>query len=321
MIHSGGEIGPTNVDGPARRAWMAGIFKGPRGLRSGWKSAIFLLGSVLLMAPLMPLALHFTPKLQPGVAGEPSTWLAIEVVQVAGSLIATALLGRFLDKRNFGYFGMPGRRAFRSEFWLGALIGSIVLTMQLAVMYLAGWFHFGSFLLHGSDVVKYGLLWAAVFLATSVFEESYCRGYVLRVLAGGIGFWPAAVLLSFFFALGHLSNKGENWWGILMLVVMGLVLAFSVWRTGSLWFAIGNHAAWNWGQTFFFGTPDSGVAPSHPLMSSAVSGSTLMSGGAVGPEGSIVALLSELLIALLVAVMYRGRGYPASNNARQLEQP
>jgi len=42
--------------------------------------------------------------------------------------------------------------------------------------------------------------------------------------------------------------------------------ASAIWRTGNLWFAIGNHAAWDWGQTFLFGTPDSGLHGQHALM-------------------------------------------------------
>jgi hypothetical protein len=70
---------------------------------------------------------------------------------------------------------------------------------------------------------------------------------------------------------------------------------------GSAWWAIGCHAAWDWAETFFYGTADSGlVAPGHYLTTSPA-GNALWSGGADGPEGSLLVLgVILLLVALLV---------------------
>jgi len=75
-------------------------------------------------------------------------------------------------------------------------------------------------------------------------------------MIGGWSFWTSAVLFSIVFAAVHLSNPGENKFGIAMVFIGGLIMCFTLWRTGNLWFAIGNHAAWDWGQTFMFGTPN-----------------------------------------------------------------
>ena len=80
--------------------------------------------------------------------------------------------------------------------------------------------------------------------------------------------------------------------------------------TGNLWFAIGNHAAWDWGETFLFGTPNSGLRGQHVLMNPSFHGPTLLSGGTDGPEGSVLVLLSEGLIVVLVAIIYRRRRFP-----------
>ena len=82
-----------------------------------------------------------------------------------------------------------------------------------------------------------------------------------------------------------------------------------IWRTGSLWFAIGNHAAWDWGQTFLFGTPNRGLHGQHALMNPSFHGPALLTGGTDGPEGSVLVLLSEALFLVLIAIIYRGRRY------------
>jgi len=120
----------------------------------------------------------------------------------------------------------------------------------------------------------------------------------------------AALLFSIIFAGGHLSNPDENKSGIITVFIDGTNMCFTLWRTGNLWFAIGNHAAWDWGETFLFGTPNSGLQWQHALMNPSFHGPTLLTGGTDGPEGSLLVLLSEGLFLVLIAIIYRRRRYP-----------
>ena len=125
------------------------------------------------------------------------------------------------------------------------------------------------------------------------------------------GFWQAAWVTSTLFGYIHLGNKGENWIGIFAAALIGFVFCVSVWVTGSAWWAIGCHAAWDWAETFFYGTADSGmVAPGHYLTTS-TSGTALWSGGADGPEGSLLVLGVILLLLAALLVIY-GRKKPAT---------
>jgi uncharacterized protein len=77
-------------------------------------------------------------------------------------------------------------------------------------------------------------------------------------------------------------------------------------RTGTLWFAVGMHASWDWGETFLYSVPDSGtIAPGH-LLNSSFQGSAWLTGGSVGPEGSV-------LVFVLIGAMWVvfDRMYPA----------
>jgi hypothetical protein len=118
------------------------------------------------------------------------------------------------------------------------------------------------------------------------------------------GFWQAAWVTSTLFGYIHLGNKGENWIGIFAAAFVGFVFCVSVWVTGSAWWAIGCHAAWDWAETYFYGTADSGmVAPGHYLTTS-TSGNVLWSGGADGPEGSLLVLGAILLLLAALLVIY-----------------
>ena len=121
------------------------------------------------------------------------------------------------------------------------------------------------------------------------------------------GFWQAAWVTSTLFGFIHVSNNGENWIGIFAAAAIGFVFCVSVWVTGSAWWAIGCHAGWDWGETYFYGTADSGmVAPGH-FLSTTPFGSPFWSGGTDGPEGSILVLGAILLLLVALLVFYGTR--------------
>jgi hypothetical protein len=125
------------------------------------------------------------------------------------------------------------------------------------------------------------------------------------------GFWQAAWVTSTLFGYIHTSNNGENWIGIFAAALIGFVFCVSVWVTGSAWWAIGCHAAWDWAETFFYGTADSGMVARGHYLSSSPSGNALWSGGADGPEGSLLVLGVILLLLAALLVIY-GRKRPTA---------
>ena len=122
--------------------------------------------------------------------------------------------------------------------------------------------------------------------------------------AAGVGFWPAAAGLSAAFGALHLFNGGEDKIGALSVFVIGMFFCLTLWRTGNLWFAVGLHAAFDWGETFLFSVPDSGiVAPGH-LLNSSFHGPAWLTGGTVGPEGSVMAFVVVGLAAAAFVLVY-----------------
>jgi len=302
---------------PRRRSALYRTFVGPRGIRAGWKALLFFLLFALPLGFFAAQAGKFLPKVDRKGPIPAGAALLEEVLGMLAVLAATYIMARWIDRKPWGYFGMPVRNAFRSKFWIGAGVGLGALALQLELMHLGGWFDFGTVQLHGFAIVKYGAIWGLMFLCVGFTEEGMLRGYVQRVTTDGLSrlpgvwsFWASALLFSVIFGAGHLSNPGENKFGIVMVFADGLTMCFSLWRTGDLWWAIGNHAAWDWGQTFLFGTPNSGTHGAHALMSPSFHGPTLWAGGSDGPEGSVLALLSELVFFVSVAVIYRRRRYP-----------
>jgi hypothetical protein len=98
--------------------------------------------------------------------------------------------------------------------------------------------------------------------------------------------------------------------GVLQVVETGLLFCFTIRRTGNLWFAVGFHAAWDWAETFFYGTPDSGLLGVGRLLNTVSLGPKWLTGGSAGPEGSVVAFVLLLLCAFLIHLRFPNTIYP-----------
>ena len=177
--------------------------------------------------------------------------------------------------------------------------GFLALSLLVGILWKAGWLAFDGVSLGGVRACEYALAWGLLFLIVGFFEESALRGYLQYTLARGIGFWPAALLLSMLFSLWHMGNNGESALGLVEVGLSGLYFCLTLWYTKSLWWAVGFHAGWDWAQSYFYGTADSGLVMQGHLLSSHAAGNALWSGGTAGPEGS-------MLITPLVVVMATG---------------
>jgi membrane protease YdiL (CAAX protease family) len=185
-----------------------------------------------------------------------------------------------------------------------------------------GYLQFDGRLLGAVDALRYGSLWAIGALCIALLEENMLRGYAQFTLARGLagiygaifpttrhrhalGFWTAALVLSFIFGFGHGSNPGESPIGLWSAGLAGLTFCFALFRTGSLWWAIGIHAAWDWAQSFLYGVPDSGLMAEGHFFATHPVGKPIFSGGLTGPEGSIFAIVMLAVIAAIIAVTLR----------------
>jgi uncharacterized protein len=224
-------------------------------------------------------------------------------------VLATWIVSR-MEKRPLDDYGIPPRQAFGKRFWEGSLWGFAALSTLLLILRASGHFQIDSVALSGGAAFRYALGWAAVFLAVSVSEEFAFRGYWLFSFSRRMRFWPAALFTSVVFGAAHLGNPGENVLGILQVIAVGLLLCLTLRRTGNLWFALGFHAAWDWAETFFYGTPDSGLLGVGRFLSSSVQGPTWLTGGSAGPEGSVLVFFVFVLCALLIHLRFPKVIYP-----------
>jgi len=223
--------------------------------------------------------------------------------------LATWIMSR-IEKRPLDDYGIPLSQAFGRRFWEGSAWGFAMLSAILLVLRVSGHFRIDSVALTGSSVLRYAFAWAITFLAVSLSEEFAFRGYWLFSFSRRMRFWPAAAFISIVFGGTHLANHGENVLGVLEVVATGLLFCLTIRRTGNLWFAVGFHGAWDWAETFFYGTPDSGLLGVGRFLNTSIRGPNWLTGGSTGPEGSLIALLVLFLCALLIHFRFPNAIYP-----------
>ena len=102
---------------------------------------------------------------------------------------------------------MAPRAAFGARFWEGALWGAAPVALLMAAIWALGGWSATGLALSGGALASYAVLWALGFLLAGINEEVLFRGYTLQTLARGMGFWPAALLLSALFGADHYFTK------------------------------------------------------------------------------------------------------------------
>jgi CAAX protease family protein len=278
------------------------LFFGPDGLRPGWGFAFYVVMFYFLYRLANELAERFGPT------GTLRSMMLEEFCALLAAVVPSLILAR-VERRPWEAYGLPPRQAFRKLFWVGAAWGLAGISLLLITLNRVHVFDFGHLALHGPRIVKYAAFWAAMFLLVGCFEEFLLRGYTQFTLTRAVGFWWAAIMLSCAFGLIHIKNGGEEWNGLLAVAFIGLFFALTLRRTGSLWFAVGFHAAWDWGETFVYSVPDSGIVfPGH-LLKSSLHGARWLTGGSVGPEGSALCFVVIAVLWMAFDRVYRDVSY------------
>ncbi len=294
-----------------------GILKGPNGLRAGWRLLIF----VALLVPLgygMDRSVDALTRRMHADFSTPLGNVLLLDLFLLPLVIATWIMGR-IERRTFADYGLPWRRAFGRQFWQGAFLSFSSFTILLLVMRLAGVLSFGAIALHGWDVWKYAAAWAVLGFLGALLEDFFYRGYLLFTLTTGIGFWPAAAVTSLLMGGMHYFNPSGHGLGPVAATMYCLVTVLVLRRTGDLWMPLGIHAAWNWGELYFFDVTDSGYRANGHLFGASFHGSPLLTGGGFGPEASILNLVLLAIWGVIFSVWLRGVRYP--NPAAVQQQP
>ena len=328
------------------------IFIGPYGLRAGWSLLIFvaMLASILTTVRVVhdynKAKRHQQAVSAAVAAGKPASSVSESKADASApismkdgvvsegiafaAVFVVSLLMALIERRRVSVYGLGGERPL-ARFFVGACWGLAALSLLIGILRALHLVSFDAQLDHGWTVIGYGALALLCFLFVGLLEEYLFRGYLQFTLTRGlvglgnrispvhgrsIAFWMATLITSALFFLAHTSNNGEDLVGLALVFVAGVAFVVALWRTGSLWWAIGFHMAWDWAQSFLYGVPDSGMLMKERMFATHASGNPVLSGGTVGPEGSVLCIPVLALMIVVLLFTRKSPGPPLEQEAR-----
>ena len=266
-------------------------------------AAYFLEGPIesLLISPIVRAAgLHMIEH------GEMSlvTYSVLILARLAWNIALVCIVWRIL-RRPQGSFPVQDQHGFR-RLTAGLLVGIVVMGgCILAIIAMGN----ASVTVHPQSLTTastYAAGWLVFGMAGAAGEELYNRAAVLLVAERFIGWRGAVVVSGIMFFVFHLDNPGASKLWLLRLFLQGMLLAYAVYRTQSLWWSIGYHTGWNWIGAPIFGSAGSGYLNQGHLLDFVPNGSDFVTGGEVGPEGSVFAFVAvAAAFGLLMATTRR----------------
>ena len=239
-----------------------------------------------------------------GLAGVLGGWWPTAAVGVVLSILVVHFAYRgmtwLLEERAADELALDGASR---ETAAGIVVGAACLTLTVVLVAGFGYYHVESVGAWTALLTAFGIA------ATSGYiEEVIFRGVLFRIVEEGLGTWAAFAISVGFFGAAHLSNPNATLYGAAAIgIEAGVLLGAAYILTRRLWLAIGIHFGWNFMQAGVFGPNLSGHEVGS-VLESRLSGPDLLSGGALGVEGSLFAVVVCAGLSALFLMKARRRG-------------
>lgn len=133
------------------------------------------------------------------------------------------------------------------------------------------------------------------------FTAALLAGFVAEILIIGVFFriveeWfgtkIAIIVITILFAILHINSAGATFLSVATTAVAaGFLLSAAYVAKRSLWLPIFIHFGWDFAEPGLYGAFNPGISIKQTLLTSHVTGSTLLTGGITGPQHSIQALI------------------------------
>ena len=222
----------------------------------------------------------------------------IQYFDLIGVLLLLWILMRFVDKEPFINLGFSLKGKV-NDIILGMTLGLLLMAGGSTILILLGEIKFIGFNYDLKNIILLFLL----FIAVSIAEETYVRGYVLKNLLQSFNPIISLIISSAIFSLLHFFNPNVNYIALTELFIAGILLGISYVYTKNLWFPIALHLSWNFFQVMF-GFNVSGM-DTYSLIEFEIIEHNNINGGDFGFEGSYLSILFSLIMMYFLWKYYK----------------
>jgi uncharacterized protein len=259
-----------------------------------------LLRSPLIRAVLAILVVGVTVALAQGFAHlfkdavpEPLYYLLYVAVSVVVACLVYVVYVRVVERRAVSE--LSGEGAIK-ELGVGVAFGAALVTVIVGILWVLGFY-----VVVGTNAGTVLLAAFANDASGAVVEEILLRAIIFRISEEALGTWWALLISALLFGLLHAGEPGA----VPVALAAGVLLSCAYALTRKLWLPIGIHFAWDFMQDGVFGV----AAGAKGLLQAGLTGPSLLSGGEIGIEASILALAVVLIadVYLLLRASRQGR--------------
>jgi membrane protease YdiL (CAAX protease family) len=223
----------------------------------------------------------------------------------AAAALANAITVRIYERGQLSAIGLGWAKTSSREFLLGLGSGAAAACVVLLLPISTGAAFFGR-------VPASEHIWASIALLLFVLlfaafgEEMLFHGYAFQLLIRRLGAFATILPAAVIFGLAHMGNENSSLLGIGNTMLFGVLFGYAFLRTSALWLPIGLHFGWNVVLPLF-GANLSGFTMGVTGYELRWKTTDLVSGGAYGPEGS---LLTTAIVVALFFVVHRFTAEP-----------
>lgn len=218
--------------------------------------------------------------------------LPLKVIEFLSVMLCVWLFIRFIDRKPLESIGLR-IKGYEKDLKMGLALGAGLIAIGFLILFILGYLSVDGFSFPVGTLILYFLL----FVVVSFHEEIMMRGYVLNNLMQSMNRYVALSISSVIFMSIHLLNPNVNFLSVVNLFLAGIVLGIYYIHKPNLWLPIGMHLTWNFFQGPIFGFEVSGIE-TKSIINQSVRGNEIITGGAFGFEGSILATI--LIITIIV---------------------
>jgi len=274
-----------------------------------WVALLFIVGTYVLfdhvaIAIAAPLAKTFHLPVSTYGELKMAPYVLLMVVRLGMDLLVVGAICRILRRRLSG-FPLVGPRMGKLMA-LGLVTGLVVMVCVILAILITKNARVAVSMQPALSALFHGGAWLIFDFVGATGEELFGRMALLLVAERFVGWRGAIIVSGLMFSIVHLGNPGASEIWLTRLFFQGVLLAYAVYRTKSIWWSVGYHTGWNWASAPLFGAAGSGYLDEGHLMDFTPTGSGLMTGGAVGPEGSVFAFVAVLCAFVLLKTATSG---------------
>jgi len=221
------------------------------------------------------------------------------VLSASVMLVTYYILFRYYEGRDITELSFTG---LLGESLLGLFSSTLCISLIILILFALGYYKVLS-TRNASNL----LMLLVLFATLSVTEEVIFRGIIYRITEESLGTNLALIISALLFGLVHLFNEHANAISVISAASGGILAGLLLSMTKRLWLPIFFHAGWNWAQASL-GVAVSGIEELPGFIESRLEGPVLITGGAFGPENSVITVVFVLILSGMAYFLTLRRG-------------